>query len=98
MVQLNSRVFMVTKKEWSVFMFCNILVINDGDNVRSRTKGGIRKVALLERYPGEWAGIGESSSLTASKPDVAECGLELSPIDGFKFVQMTNSRRGLDIC
>jgi two-component system cell cycle response regulator len=76
-------------------MSSNILIIDDAESVRSRIIGALKKVGLFEHYREARDGINGFKSLIASKPDVVICDLEMPRMDGFKFLQMVNSRREL---
>ena len=76
-------------------MSSSILIIDDADSVRSHIIGTLKKVGLFEQYREARDGIDGFKSLIASKPDVVICDLEMPRMDGFKFLQMVNTREDL---
>jgi len=73
----------------------SILIIDDVDYVRSHILGALKKVGLFEHFREARDGIAGFKTLIASKPDVVICDLDMPRIDGFKFLQMVNSRKEL---
>jgi diguanylate cyclase (GGDEF)-like protein len=73
----------------------SILIIDDSDNVRYQIIGTLKKVALFEHYQEARDGIDGFKSLIGSKPDLIICDLEMPRMDGFKFLQLVNSREDL---
>src|SRR5208282_1584297 len=73
----------------------NILIIDDSDSVRYQIIGTLKKVALFELYSEARDGIDGFKSLIAAKPDLIICDLEMPRMDGFKFLQLVNSREDL---
>ncbi len=73
----------------------NILIIDDSDNVRYQIIGTLKKIALFEHYSEARDGIDGFKSLIGSKPDLIICDLEMPRMDGFKFLQLVNSREDL---
>jgi two-component system cell cycle response regulator len=76
-------------------MSSSILIIDDADSVRSHIIGTLKKVDLFEQYREARDGIDGFKSLIASKPDVVICDLDMPRMDGFKFLQLVNSRKEL---
>ena len=76
-------------------MSSNILIIDDSDSVRYQIIGTLKKVALFEQYSEARDGIDGFKSLIAAKPDLIICDLEMPRMDGFKFLQLVNSREDL---
>ena len=77
-------------------MTSSVLIIDDADSVRSHIIGILRKANLFEHYREARDGLDGFKSLIASKPDVVICDLEMPRMDGFKFLQMVNSREDLN--
>jgi diguanylate cyclase (GGDEF)-like protein len=73
----------------------SILIIDDADSVRSQIMGALRNEGLFGDYREARDGIDGFKSLIASKPDLVICDLEMPRMDGFKFLQMVNSREEL---
>jgi diguanylate cyclase (GGDEF)-like protein len=76
-------------------MSSSILIIDDADSVRSHIIGALKKADLFEQYREARDGIDGFKSLIAAKPDVVICDLEMPRMDGFKFLQMVNTREDL---
>ena len=76
-------------------MSSSILIIDDADSVRSHIIGTLKKADLFEQYREARDGIDGFKSLIAAKPDVVICDLEMPRMDGFKFLQMVNTREDL---
>jgi two-component system cell cycle response regulator len=76
-------------------MSSNVLIIDDADSVRYHIISTLKKVALFEHYREARDGIDGFKSLLAAKTDLIICDLEMPRMDGFKFMQMVNSREDL---
>jgi two-component system, cell cycle response regulator len=73
----------------------SVLIIDDADSVRYHIISTLKKVALFEHYREARDGIDGFKSLLAAKTDLIICDLEMPRMDGFKFMQMVNSREDL---
>jgi diguanylate cyclase (GGDEF)-like protein len=76
-------------------MSSNVLIIDDADSVRYHIISTLKKVGLFEHYREARDGIDGFKSLLAAKTDLIICDLEMPRMDGFKFMQMVNSREDL---
>jgi two-component system cell cycle response regulator len=76
-------------------MSSSVLIIDDADSVRYHIISTLKKVALFEHYREARDGIDGFKSLLAAKTDLIICDLEMPRMDGFKFMQMVNSREDL---
>lgn len=76
-------------------MSSSVLIIDDADTVRYHIIATLKEVSLFDRYHEARDGIDGLKSLLTSKPDLIICDLEMPRMDGFKFLQMVNSREDL---
>lgn len=76
-------------------MSSSVLIIDDVDSVRSQILDTLRKANLFEQYWEARDGLDGFKSLVDSRPDVVICDLEMPRMDGFKFLQLVNSREDL---
>jgi diguanylate cyclase (GGDEF)-like protein len=76
-------------------MSSSVLIIDDSDSVRYQIIATLKEVTLFDLYREARDGIDGFKSLISSKPDVIICDLEMPRMDGFKFLQMVNSREDL---
>ena len=76
-------------------MSSNVLIIDDADSVRYHIISTLKKVSLFDQYREARDGIDGLKSILSAKPDLIICDLEMPRMDGFKFMQMVNSREDL---
>lgn len=76
-------------------MSSSVLIIDDADSVRYLIISTLKKVALFDHYREARDGIDGFKALLAAKTDLIICDLEMPRMDGFKFMQMVNSREDL---
>jgi len=78
----------------------SVLVIDDSDSVRYHIISTLKNVSLFDQYREARDGIDGFKSVLSAKPDLIICDLEMPRMDGFKFLQLVNSRddlRGIPI-
>jgi diguanylate cyclase (GGDEF)-like protein len=76
-------------------MSSSVLIIDDSDNVRHQIIATLKEVTLFDHYREARDGIDGFKSLLSSKPDLIVCDLEMPRMDGFKFLQLVNTREDL---
>jgi diguanylate cyclase (GGDEF)-like protein len=76
-------------------MSSSVLIIDDSDNVRDLIIRTLREVALFDQYREARDGIEGIKSLITAKADLVICDLEMPRMDGFKFMNMVNTRQEL---
>jgi two-component system, cell cycle response regulator len=76
-------------------MSSNVLIIDDADSVRYHIISTLKKASLFDHYREARDGIDGFKSLLAARTDLIICDLEMPRMDGFKFMQMVNSREDL---
>jgi len=73
----------------------SVLIIDDSDSVRELIIRTLRDVSLFDQYREARDGIDGIKSLITAKADLIICDLEMPRMDGFKFLNLVNSREDL---
>ena len=73
----------------------SVLIIDDSESVRELIIRTLREVALFDHYREARDGIDGIKSLITAKADLIICDLEMPRMDGFKFLNLVNSREDL---
>ena len=67
-------------------MTSSVLIIDNGDSVRSHIIGKYKKFDLIEHISGARDGIDGFKSVIATKPDMIICDLEMPRTNSYKCV------------
>jgi two-component system, cell cycle response regulator len=73
----------------------SILIIDDSDKIREQIIRIVMDVALFDIYLEARDGLEGFKSMMDTKPDLVICDLGMPRMDGFKFLQMVNTREEL---
>jgi two-component system cell cycle response regulator len=76
-------------------MSISVLVIDDSDKIRVEIIRILREVDLFDDYREARDGIEGFKALISTKADLIICDLEMPRMDGFKFMNLVNSRQDL---
>jgi diguanylate cyclase (GGDEF)-like protein len=76
-------------------MTSSVLIIDNSDNARDLIIRALSGVSLFDHYREAKDGIEGIKSLISAKADLIICDLEMLRMDGFKFINMVNSRQDL---
>lgn len=69
-----------------------VLVIDDSAAIREQVVRTLKEVALFDRYEEASDGLEGFKTLIESKADLVICDVEMPRLDGFKFLQLVESR------
>ncbi|MBJ6726210.1 diguanylate cyclase [Geomesophilobacter sediminis] len=76
-------------------MSASVLVIDDSPKVRDKVIRTLKDVSLFSHYREANDGLEGFKSLMDSPSDLVLCDVEMPRMDGFRFLQMVNSRQEL---
>jgi len=73
----------------------SVLIIDDSETVRDQIIGTLQKCSLFDSYLQAGDGIEGFKALLVEPTDLVLCDLEMPRMDGFKFIALMQSQRGL---
>src|SRR5665647_2204934 len=73
-------------------MSTSVLVIDDSTVIREQVVRALREVALFDQYNEAKDGLEGFKTLIETKADLVICDVDMPRMDGFKFLQLVESR------